>query len=304
MILGPQQQRDILQDRNINESLLGVDVNLPGTDASALLMTYRRIVLNRKTARALGNPFNWIQLAQYEVRIRDTRKHMKRVSEYDEIGRSPEADVVQLFRGAGGATAYLSELDGDREVLGALSLFERRFGAGWSACLDQAQAHLLYALIRAFKLQKIVETGVWHGFTTLFILEALGKNDSGKLYSIDLPPLDLMSVSLEPGWIIPEALRARWELSRGTSRKLLNPLLDYLGEIDLFMHDGEHTYASMRFEYESSWKHLKRGGFLLSHDINGNDAFLEFAEKHDSPLVVIPPPKEQELGYLGIIRKP
>ena len=280
-------------------------MNLPGTDASALLMTYRRIVLNRNTARALFNPFNWIQLAQYEVRIRDTKKHVRRIGKYKEIGQGFEAEVAQLLGGAGaGATAYLRELDGDREVLGALDLFERRLGTGWSACLDQAQASFLYALIRAYKLQTIVETGVWHGFTTLFMLDALAKNNGGKLYSIDLPPLDLMSISLESGWIIPQELRTRWSLLRGTSRKLLNPLLDDLGEIDLFMHDGEHTYAAMKFEYESSWKHLRRGGFLLSHDINGNDAFLEFAEEHGTPFTVIPPPKEQELGSLGIMRKP
>ena len=46
---------------------------------------------------------------------------------------------------------------------------------------------LNYYLIRKLKPEIIVETGVWHGISTAYILLALKANSSGKLFSIDLP---------------------------------------------------------------------------------------------------------------------
>ena len=43
---------------------------------------------------------------------------------------------------------------------------------------------------RHLKPRKVVETGVAHGVTSRFILEALKRNGQGHLWSIDLPPLE------------------------------------------------------------------------------------------------------------------
>ena len=45
----------------------------------------------------------------------------------------------------------------------------------------------LYFLIRELKPEKIIETGVHRGVSSLFILQALEDNEKGELYSIDLP---------------------------------------------------------------------------------------------------------------------
>lgn len=48
---------------------------------------------------------------------------------------------------------------------------------------------LLYALVRKYRPQTVVETGVYHGVATTSLLLALDENDAGRLYSLDASPL-------------------------------------------------------------------------------------------------------------------
>jgi hypothetical protein len=114
----------------------------------------------------------------------------------------------------------------------------------------------------------------------LSILLALGVNSKGNLYSIDLPSAKLPA-GKEPGWIVPEHLRKRWGLRLGKSSELLPGLLEEIKEVDIFLHDSEHSYENMYWEYETAWGYIRKGGLLLSHDISQNAAFKDFA-KHVS----------------------
>jgi hypothetical protein len=69
-----------------------------------------------------------------------------------------------------------------------------------------------------------------------------------------------------------------------------------VGEIGVFLHDSEHSYENMLFEYQSAWAHLKSGGILLSHNIDTNNAFSEFC--HNMAL------KGHILDNLGGLSKP
>lgn len=67
------------------------------------------------------------------------------------------------------------------------------------------KAPLLYVLARELKPEVIVETGVASGVSTLFFLQALEDNGSGKLYSVDLPNVEeasKMPPGYKSGWII------------------------------------------------------------------------------------------------------
>jgi len=83
----------------------------------------------------------------------------------------------------------------------------------------------------------------------------------------------------EPGWIVPDRLRHRWELQTGKSQRKLPPLLRELESIDVFIHDSDHTFPCMMFEYELSWEYLSSDGVLLSDDIHTNNAFDIFGQK-------------------------
>jgi len=144
----------------------------------------------------------------------------------------------------------------------------------------------LYAIIRAISPQIIIETGVASGLSSAFILHALRRNDSGWLYSIDLPPYmiryeDTEFVSLpkglEVGWAVKGEDRKRWSLIFGNSLDVLPKLCKKLGKLDIFIHDSRHTYSVMFNEYKNCWPYLRSGGLLISDDVTRNDAFKDFS---------------------------
>jgi predicted O-methyltransferase YrrM len=155
----------------------------------------------------------------------------------------------------------------------------------------------LYALVRKLRPRVAVETGVCNGFSTAFLLLALERNEAGELHSIDLPEVvgadyrpgtfwegkqgAAIPPGKEPGWMIPAQLRECWSLTIGRSQDELPQLLDRLGEIDLFVHDSEHSYECMDFEFRTAWPALREGGALVADDWNWNDAFAELARDVD-----------------------
>ena len=143
---------------------------------------------------------------------------------------------------------------------------------------DLSEYHrALYTMVRILKPEIVIETGVFEGHSSLSILSALKENNKGFLYSIDLPSPGLPS-GKEPGWIVPEHLRKRWDLRAGKSSDLLPTLLLEVKEVDIFLHDSEHSYENMYWEYKTAWAHIKTGGLLLSHDVSQNAAFRDFAQ--------------------------
>ena len=65
----------------------------------------------------------------------------------------------------------------------------------------------------------------------------------------------------------------------GKSQEELPPLLGRLGTIDTFMHDSEHSYECMWFEFNAAWPALRTGGVLVSDDVNSTKAFGRFARQ-------------------------
>lgn len=161
----------------------------------------------------------------------------------------------------------------------------------------------LYGLVREYKPETLVETGVCNGVSTAVILAALETNGSGSLSSIDFPEYSdksygegtfwdgkkgaVIPKGKYPGWVIPNKYRGRWHLTLGRSQDKLPGLLDNLGEIDFFIHDSEHSFDCMTFEYTHAWKYLKPEGLLVSDDIGWNSAFADFAGEHSREINTI-----------------
>lgn len=158
----------------------------------------------------------------------------------------------------------------------------------------------MYVLCRLLKPEKIVETGIAYGNSSSFILQALSKNKKGHLYSIDyvFRPWETRE---SIGSAIPSELRDRWHLVFGPTNKKLKKTLDDLGEIDIFFHDSLHTYKNMMFEFNTTWQHIKKGGFVLSDDINDNSAFYQFYSSLKLNPIII---GENKKTFLGILQKP
>lgn len=189
---------------------------------------------------------------------------------------------------ASGLMDYLLEKGREHQAAVAVS------GGGHSlGAIGYAEGVYLYAVLREVRPRVAVETGVANGFSTAFSLLALKANGDGHLHSIDLPrevgrdygPGTFhegvgragIPPGSEPGWLIPRELKERWTLILGRTQEELPPLLERLGSIDSFMHDSEHSFECMWFEFNAAWPALRDGGILLSDDVNSTEAFPRFA---------------------------
>jgi len=147
---------------------------------------------------------------------------------------------------------------------------------GWNDG-DAGFVRAVWCLTRHLRPQNVVETGVAHGVTSRFILEALERNGMGRLWSIDHPPLEHVwhdQIGLAVGGRYP----ARWSYIRGSSSRRLPKLISQLGEVDLFIHDSLHSAHNVRFEVDLAWAALRPGGAIVVDDIDANWGFRTFTE--------------------------
>jgi len=148
-----------------------------------------------------------------------------------------------------------------------------------SADLYAKKILVQYAAVRAFMPEVIVETGVASGVSSSYLLLALQKNRRGFLHSIELGDPRYLPLGKPPGWIVPEWVKASWDLHIGDSRVLLPQLLQVIGAIDIFIHDSLHTYDQMLWEYRAAYPFIRPGGLLFSDDAAWSPAFPEFCRE-------------------------
>jgi hypothetical protein len=136
-------------------------------------------------------------------------------------------------------------------------------------------------------------------------LKALELNGHGRLISVDLPNRDPSGYvyqdgtidtvytphELQPGWIVPQELKeGKWILLLGRTRDVL-PTLSV--KVDFFFHDSEHSYENMMFEYEWAYSNLSENGVIASDDIEWNNAFRDFKNRHKDLKPIV-----RGLGYI------
>ena len=172
----------------------------------------------------------------------------------------------------------------------------------------QGLIRTIWCLVRHLRPATVIETGVARGFTSRFILEALERNGTGHLWSIDLPPMRAPNLHTQIGEAVRPELRHRWSYIRGTSRQHLPRLLARLGQIDLFVHDSRHTERNVLFELTQAWSALRAGGAVVADDIDENWGFDAFTRRVSPPCVLNcfaeplrpDPPRFAAKGLFGI----
>ncbi|QCJ47202.1 O-methyltransferase [Haloprofundus sp. MHR1] len=217
---------------------------------------------------------------------------------YEQKARSREAFADRFFDSRAEFEAYEAEFEQSR-VPGLLyEAWQEHSQPIYDSHKEECVRY--YALVRKLRPASVVETGVYSGVSTLALLAALDENDHGTLYSIDcsaqFDELDaetkrhyerrrpsccedgshLLPGGKRPGWIVPDGLRDRWQLVAGRPQRELPQLLEELDEIELFVHDSEHSETGMLFEFDLAWEHLAPGGVLVSPHVGWNDAFDTF----------------------------
>lgn len=129
-------------------------------------------------------------------------------------------------------------------------------------------------LIRAEKPLVVVETGVWEGLGSEYILKALDDNGQGHLYSIDPMDQTHLSNGLDKSAVAKAAqfyvehpiYHPRFTLITAKSQDALEPLFKLTGPWGMFIHDSDHSAECQEFEYEFAWKAVRSGGIIVSDD--------------------------------------
>ncbi len=226
----------------------------------------------------------------------DRRLHPQPRQNIDLLGCQKSLDPVHELLGTSDVPCQLCE--GFDEALARAVILVPNANHHDSAA---ATARAAWTAVRHLRPQHVVETGVARGLTSAVILQALARNESGHLWSIDLPEVYLV-VSGEAGAAVPEDLRGEWTVLRGASRRLLPSLLRRLTSIDLFLHDSLHTKRNMLFEFELAWSYLRPQGVLIADDIDHSTAFRDFTQRVVAPCRV--QRRLTDSGALGVIVKP
>ena len=167
---------------------------------------------------------------------------------------------------------------------------------GWSR---EVLLRCLAALVRLTRPRVVVEVGVERGYSSATILAALEERGEGALHSVDIPPL--REAADFTGKAIPERLRARWQLTVGPSRRVLGQLAERVQPVDLFVHDGDHSYDAQLEDLEVVWPRLRPGAIVLVDDV-WTAAVFDFAESHGTAPIVIQ--RADSRDGVGLLRKP
>ena len=203
---------------------------------------------------------------------------------------------------------FLEELDKDKNFLESINesiqknkIFKKRkFNSIYEFSVYR---NFIYSLIRNKNPKIIVETGVLHGLTSAWILKALKDNGGGKLISIDLPrrewkdhfgdkpfgPGGDAEFELDkqnPGWVIPEDLLKLWELHLGPSSQFLEKIILENKNIDLFIHDSDHSYEVMKFECDLIQKKTDNIDIVID-DHYCNNYYNDFSRTYKREYVLI-----------------
>jgi hypothetical protein len=136
---------------------------------------------------------------------------------------------------------------------------------------DPMVARLVYMFTRALKPEVVVETGVALGVNSACILSALERNGGGRLISIDLPPLAVPDEAI--GAIVPDRLRSRWTLLRGSSTRVLPSALATAPPVGLFVQDSLFTWRNSTQEFSRVLPHLADRAVIIGNCVHHTGAF-------------------------------
>lgn len=192
---------------------------------------------------------------------------------------------------------------------------ERIESADWFAF----ERILIYILLRHLRPACCLETGVYYGGNTAFLLAALHRNRHGRLVSIDLPDASIRQdpsavahprhplvgdtefyEGLRPGFVVPSYLKERWELVEGDSLSVIPTRTE---TFDFYMHDSDHSMDFLRDEIAAAWSLLSRHAAVVVDDIDWSNGFFAFCvEKRLSPILFTDNGKDNLRVRTGLVK--
>jgi predicted O-methyltransferase YrrM len=169
---------------------------------------------------------------------------------------------------------YLQELEEDGDLReGILGMMrrspQRAFCDPW---VEYGRRLGWYIVARAAKPRVIVETGVEKGLGACVLTAALRRNrlegHLGRYYGTDIDP--------NAGSLLPVEYRSYGEILLGDS---VASLKAFSLQVDLFIHDSDHSEAYETIEYATIESKLSPHAIVLSDNSKVTEALLDFARR-------------------------
>ncbi len=128
----------------------------------------------------------------------------------------------------------------------------------------QSYVLMLYEIVFESNAQNVLEIGVRQGQSTRTTLSAMWEKKSGLLTTIDLG--DRSSRFKEMPELLPY-----WKQIIGDSHK--QEIFDQVSNVvyDILVIDGDHTYEGSKKDFEMYSPLVKKGGYILMHDITNSN---------------------------------
>ena len=154
---------------------------------------------------------------------------------------------------------------------------------------------LIYFLIRLIKPTHVIETGVWLGLSTQFILSAGIKNENNfMLDSVDLPRFNLENPEQFLGLLVNKELKKNWALHIGTDRQKLRKLLKK-NPAEIFYFDSDKTHNGKMYLYNTVKKY-RDNYLMIFDDVEDNLFWFDKKIKLEQKLLI-----NYQNKYIGIM---
>tara|TARA_B100000214_G_C23968436_1_gene628891 strand:+ start:370 stop:1164 length:795 start_codon:yes stop_codon:yes gene_type:complete len=154
---------------------------------------------------------------------------------------------------------------------------------------------LIYFLIRKLKPQSVIETGVWLGLSSQYILSAGIKNHNNfKLDSIDLPRFNLTNSKNLIGLFVSKSNKNNWTLHIGTDRQKLKKLLK-TNSSEVFLFDSDKTHRGKMYLYNTV-KRYRDNYIMIFDDVEDNLFWFDKKMISENKILI-----NYQNKYVGII---
>jgi|688.fasta_scaffold200043_2 hypothetical protein len=237
------------------------------------ILPYRVFLVGRNLMRVFNISLIW--LAKRREFTNFTYELLPRNKEYLAwfVSNACDISTEEVF-------SYFLEIESNSVLQKELSasITSHKLGSDFANGLFWGRRIGWYAIVRATKPDLVVESGTDKGLGSVVLSEALLQNGSGRLITID--------INSESGWLI------RGRHSFNTERKIGSSLhvLQSIDQIDLFIHDSDHSQDYESREYETIKARLSSRGYVMSDNshvtnslskwsLNNERNFMYFAEQ-------------------------
>jgi len=235
-------------------------------------------VARSRGARVAAFPIRARSVAAYDARVvgrsirwlATSREHTNLTYDLSELNWTHLAWFVSEVAGVsvGEARRFIDEGRSDIELSAHVRRLTQESDRRGLADLDVRMGRRLgwYALARILRPKLVIETGTDKGLGSVALAQALRRNESGRLVSIDINPnAGYLTRGYEGVVELVTADSAAWLASSHEP-------------IDLFIHDSLHTRDYETSELEAIANRLSAGAVVLSDNSHVTDALPTWAE--------------------------